>query len=148
MKPINEEFYEEHPKPGVPVIQVPNKVRLEEAIARMEGFYVKGSRAQRNNNPGNIEYGKFAKAHGSIGIEPQGLLSKGETPRFAVFNSSHDGFSALRSLLVIYSSNGVKTIEEAINKWAPPHENDTNQYVSNICKWVGGHPKDLFEDYI
>ena len=36
-----------------------------EAIAREEGFYVKDTRAQRNRNPGNIEYGKFSIAHDS-----------------------------------------------------------------------------------
>lgn len=28
-----------------------------------------GSRSWRNNNPGNLEYGKFAKQHGAIGTD-------------------------------------------------------------------------------
>lgn len=32
-----------------------------------EGFYHQGTRPQRNNNPGDIEIGKFALAHGAIG---------------------------------------------------------------------------------
>ncbi|RRA47097.1 hypothetical protein [Acidipila sp. EB88] len=52
---------------------------LTEGIAREEGFYVLNSRAQRNNNPGNIDWGEYAQLHGA---------SHGD-PRFAVFPRQH-----------------------------------------------------------
>jgi hypothetical protein len=113
------------------------------AIARMEGFYAVGSRAQRNNNPGNIEYGEFAKSHGAVGIEKTNAHTK---PRFAVFETSTAGFVALRALLVRnYSKLSVK---EALAKYAPASENDTATYVKNVCDWLGCEPTDLVGDLL
>ena len=45
----------------------------------------------RNNNPGNIEYGEFAKSCGANGQDDKG---------FARFESYLDGFNALKALIV------------------------------------------------
>lgn len=103
-----------------------------EAIARMEGFYSKGTRPNRNHNPGDIQYGKFAAAHGA-------LASDG---RFAIFPDDETGFAAMKALLSGPSYEGM-TVEEALNKWAPPVENDVSAYLENVCKWVGCQPSDL-----
>ncbi|MGL4483618.1 MAG: hypothetical protein ACRCUS_01595, partial [Anaerovoracaceae bacterium] len=50
---------------------------------------LKGSRATRNNNPGNIEYGKVAKASGAVGSDG----------RFAVFPTAAAGMKAQEDLL-------------------------------------------------
>lgn len=55
--------------------------RFAESIANMEGFYKKGSLAQRNNNPGNLR---------SWGTRP---TLKG----FALFDTPEQGWKALRS---------------------------------------------------
>ncbi len=60
-------------------------MELIDAIARMEGFYAAGSRAQRNNNPGNIVWGEFTQEHGALHIE---VTPAGEKARFAVFPDS------------------------------------------------------------
>jgi hypothetical protein len=108
-----------------------------EAVAREEGFNKTGSRAQRNNNPGNINFGPFAKAHGGI-LEtiPAGV---DETPRFACFLSPAAGFAAMRDLLSVDYLG--MTVEEALNKWAPPVENETNSYIQNVCQWTGLTPE-------
>jgi hypothetical protein len=103
-----------------------------EAVGREEGFLVEGTRPQRNNNPGDIEYGKFAIAHGAI---------KGD-PRFAVFPDIETGYKAMQALFSAPSYNNL-TVREALNKWAPPVENATDIYVDHICKWVGCEPDDL-----
>jgi hypothetical protein len=106
-------------------------MKFIEAIAWHEGFYVKGSRAQRNNNPGNIEWGPFARAHGATSIEiPHGK----EKPRFAYFPVGC-GFSAMSALLC--GEYLGLTIGEAITKWAPPSENDTAEYINDVCAKTG-----------
>ena len=109
---------------------------ISEAIAREEGFYVHGSRANRNNNPGNIEYGAFSRAFGSTHGDP----------RFAVFNSPDDGFKCLSTLLSKHYSG--LTIAAAIAKWAPPTENNTAQYVLNVCAWTELTPDTIIDGYI
>jgi hypothetical protein len=97
-----------------------------EAIAREEGFYAAGTRPCRNNNPGDIEWGKFTQAHGATAGDP----------RFAVFPDAATGFVAMRAL---FQSSGYKglTVSQALNRWAPPVENATNSYIANVCKWTG-----------
>lgn len=99
-----------------------------EAIAREEGFFVEGTRPQRNNNPGDIEYGSFAQAHGATGGDP----------RFAIFSTPEAGFAAMRALLC-RAYVGL-TVSQALNKWAPPVENQTNSYIANVCAWTGLTP--------
>ena len=106
-----------------------------QAIARQEGFYVPGSRANRNNNPGNIEWGAFAQEHGATHIE---VTPAGEKPRFAFFPDAGTGFNAMRQLLTVAYSG--LSVEAALNKWAPPIENQTNVYVADVCKWTGLTP--------
>lgn len=102
------------------------KLTLIQAIARQEGFYKEGSLAQRRNNPGNIEEGRFAQAHGA-------LPSDGS--RYAAWITPMGGFLAMHSLL-LHSYLG-HTLRECIYKWAPPPENDSESYLNNICEWTG-----------
>ncbi len=106
-----------------------NRLTFLEAIARQEGFYIPDSRPNRRNNPGDIEEGKFAQAHGA-------LPSDGN--RFAAWPTSESGFAAMRALLS-GPYNGL-TVEQAINKWAPPIENATSSYVAHVCSWTGLTP--------
>ena len=116
---------------------------LLSAIARMEGFGVQGSRARRNNNPGNIEWGSFAAQHGATGREPDLAHSKG---RFAVFPSADIGFVALKQLLLEHYAT--LTVEAAILKYAPPSENDSESYIRNICNWAQCKPTDIIKDVL
>src|SRR5256885_11358908 len=54
-----------------------------------ETFRKGGSRAWRNNNPGNISKGKFANDHGAIGGDS----------RFAIFPDEATGKNAIVALL-------------------------------------------------
>lgn len=121
------------------VSQTP-KITFLQAIARMEGFDKRGSRPQRNNNPGDIEFGKFATAHGA---------TKAEQPlgRFAVFPDAATGFAAMKALFEApsYASDSVY---QAIARWAPPPENDVQDYVDSVCKMVGCLQTDKVSDLI
>jgi hypothetical protein len=96
-----------------------------QAVAREEGFYIPGTRPYRNNNPGDIEWGKFTQAHGATHGDP----------RFAVFPTAEAGFAAMRALFQCGAYKGL-TVSQALNRWAPPVENQTNAYIANVCKWT------------
>ena len=97
-----------------------------DAIGRQEGFFVHDSRAAKNNNPGNIEYGEFARAHGATGSDG----------RFAIFPDADAGFAALKALFELPDYRNL-TIAEALHRYAPSNENDTALYIHNVCMWVG-----------
>lgn len=86
-------------------------------------------RGVRNNNPGNIE----------LGDPWQGLAPKQTDGRFAQFVSPAYGIRALARTLITYQDKyGIRTVTGAINRWAPPVENDTGAYVRQVQKAVGG----------
>jgi hypothetical protein len=109
---------------------------LLEAMARQEGFFALGSRARRNHNPGNIEYGKFARAHGALGSDG----------RFAKFADDASGFRAMRGLLL--SAYQGMTIAAALNKYAPPVENDTSTYLQHVLLWTGLSGEDIIDQHL
>ena len=108
-----------------------------QANARMEGFYVLGSRPNRNNNPGDVEFGKFAEAHGAD-------RSDG---RFAHFPDPETGFAAMKLLFQAPSYKGL-TVEAALNRWAPPVENQTSHYISSVCTWANCKPTDVIDSLL
>lgn len=83
-----------------------------------------GARGLRNNNPGNIEYGAFARQQGASGSDG----------RFARFDSAQGGLNAMANLLRSYSRQGVNSIEAILKRYAPPGENDTGAYANSVSK--------------
>jgi hypothetical protein len=82
-----------------------------------------GDRNWRNNNPGNIEYGKFAISMGAIGSDG----------RFAIFPSEEMGRKAADTLLKGKSYANLSAAD-ALKKWAPETENNIQAYASNMAK--------------
>lgn len=123
------------------------KLTLVQAIACVEGYYAKfdergkplksPNRPQRNFNPGNMEYGKFAIAHGATGSDG----------RFAIFPTEEAGFAAHAALLNTDSYRDL-TIEQMVNRFAPPCENNTRGYIAKVCEWTGFTPKQLVRDVL
>jgi hypothetical protein len=90
-----------------------------------------GSRAWRNNNPGNIEFGAFAQRHGAIGTDG----------RFAVFPTYQAGRDAKEALLFETNSYRNGTLAEAITRYAPPSDNnDTAAYITAVSAAIGVNP--------
>ncbi|NTF54929.1 hypothetical protein G6L12_08485 [Agrobacterium rhizogenes] len=85
-----------------------------------------GSRSWRNNNPGNIEYGPYARSKGAIGTDG----------RFAVFPSYESGRKAQGDLLFRGKGYRNLTLGQAINKWAPAGDN--NNVPAYISAMVSG----------
>lgn len=90
-------------------------------------------RGIRNNNPGNIEYGNFARQQGSGGAESAG--------RFATFNTPQEGLNALAALLRSYGNRGIDSVRAIISKYAPSSDNNNTQaYIGNVAKKLGVDP--------
>lgn len=109
-----------------------------EAIARMEGFFANDPHPtipKRHNNPGDICAGQWANAHGAIPGAPDPLGAAARASRYAVFPDAETGWKALRALLTAHYAG--LTVREAISKYAPATENDTDAYVRNMCAWTG-----------
>lgn len=87
---------------------------------------VRPARAQRNNNPGNLEY---RGQQGAVREEGQG--------RFAKFDTAAEGVAALVRQLKKYAARGLDTVREIIATYAPSHENDTNGYIAALSKKLG-----------
>ena len=71
-----------------------------------------GPRPIRNNNPGNLEYGPFARSQGAVGSDG----------RYAVFPSKQTGWNAKINLLKTQTYQRL-SLEDAFNRYAPPSEN-------------------------
>lgn len=95
-------------------------------------------RGVRNHNPGNIEWG-----------DPwQGLVPQPgrKDPRFCQFTTPAYGIRALARTLITYQDkHGIRTVTAAINRWAPPVENDTSAYVRAVQAAVGGDLVDMHD---
>lgn len=85
------------------------------------------TRAERNNNPGNLN---FAGQTGAV-------LEDGSNARFAKFGSTAEGVSALARQLQRYGERGLDTVSKIINKYAPSSENDTQAYIDALAKRLG-----------
>lgn len=106
----------------------------------MEGFYELNKRPQRNRNPGDLSWGAEADSFGATCGDP----------RFAIFPDVHTGWRALQRWLSVpakFDKDGKlvggylgATIEQAINRFAPPGENNTSLYVATVCKNTGHRP--------
>ncbi|HLH36015.1 MAG TPA: hypothetical protein VKX41_15185 [Alloacidobacterium sp.] len=105
------------------------------AIARQEGWSVIGARCRRNNNPGNIRFGSFAYRLGAREQDDAG---------FAIFPSEAQGWQALRELLEA-NYKGL-TIAQAIGRYAPSGENNTQAYIAHVCAWTGLSPDHVLVD--
>ncbi len=101
-------------------------------VRRSDGSTVRrdGTRAWRNNNPGNIEYGRFARANGAVGTDG----------RFAVFPTYEAGRAAKEALLFESSSYRGLSLGQAISRYAPSFENNTGSYIAQVARAAGVTP--------
>lgn len=116
------------------------------AIGTKEGWY-KGTRSFRNNNPGNLDYSNNLK-----NIDNGVTIENGGKGRFAKFSTAELGIKALvenkikrwaNGNMPITSGNqsqlpgGYKkgtqpTIKQFFYTYAPPSENNTQLYISQV----------------
>jgi len=93
---------------------------------------IKLPRGIRNNNPGNLRK--------SV-TKWQGETENDYEKAFEVFKTPVDGLRALMIVLLNYQKKyNLDTVRSIINRWAPPHENDTGAYISRVCWGCGVKP--------
>jgi hypothetical protein len=100
----------------------------------------KTPRGQRCNNPGNIDRVAGVRWQGELSLKEEKL----QDSRFCVFVSPEYGIRALMRTLITYATarkarNGtpIDTVQEVIDRWAPPVENDTAAYAKEVAKDLG-----------
>lgn len=84
----------------------------------------------RSHNPGNIRptfvAGKHVKWQGELAPDPRG---------YCVFDTPENGIRALALNLGAYQrKHNLRTVETIISRWAPGSENDTESYITDVCK--------------
>lgn len=90
-----------------------------------------GARGIRNNNPGNLEASSSNPWQGQTGSDG----------RFAKFETPEHGIRALGRNLLSYQRQGIDTVSDIINRWAPPEDNnDTGAYIQAVCAQLGVGP--------
>lgn len=99
---------------------------------------MKTPRGIRNHNPGNID---------RTADKWQGMAAdQSSDSRFVVFVAPHWGIRALAKVLLSYQrKHGINTVRGIINRWAPPVENNTDAYVSQVAKACGVEPDDTID---
>ena len=87
-------------------------------------------RGIRNNNPLNIRKSKD---------KWKGLRAQQQDAAFCQFENMEWGWRAAFWLLTrtYYHTYRLFTIRTIIQKWAPPHENNTASYIANVSKLSG-----------
>lgn len=103
---------------------------IAQAIQQQEGYYP-GSLAYQNNNPGNLVYAGQAGATPGAG-------------GFASFSSYNAGYQAMLNQINLDASRGTDasgnpttTVSQLLTSWAPPSQNDTASYISNVSASTG-----------
>ena len=82
------------------------------------------SRGLRNNNPGNIRLGNFRY---------KGERAESSDSAFRQFESMEWGYRAMFMLLHTYAvKHNCRTLSQMINRYAPPSENHTENYLRRV----------------
>jgi len=82
-----------------------------------------------NTNPLNIRYNAANNWNGQVS----------PVNGFARFESQIYGLRAALKLLLNYKKMGYDNIQEIIYRWAPPSENDTENYIDFVVNKTGIH---------
>lgn len=86
------------------------------------------TRGLRNNNPGNIR---------KTGDKWQGLSITQTDKEFFQFTEAKYGIRAMTKLFKNYQTKyGLNTVNDLINRWAPPIENNTSAYVNHVAEYL------------
>lgn len=94
--------------------------RLAELISKMEGFGIPGTLPTRNNNPGDLRHSPHS-AH------------PGDPNAIGVIDNPEDGWADLERQLKLFAARGL-SLDEAIYTFAPPNENNTEDYLKFVCQ--------------
>jgi hypothetical protein len=92
------------------------------------------TRGERNNNPCNIRH--------VVGTVWDGQSDTQTDDAFVQFTDPIYGIRACARILASYDREGLQTLSEVIDRWAPPNENNSLAYVSDVCNRCDTDPND------
>ncbi len=101
---------------------------LAELIAKQEGFGIPGTIPTTHQNPGDLT---AAPGETHTPGEPVGS-----------FATVQQGWAMLERQLQLYADRGL-TLQEMVNIYAPPPENDTAAYLKFLCQGLNCSPDTL-----
>lgn len=102
------------------------------------GAIYAATRADRNNNPGNIKRTAENTWQGQVACEK---IDQAKEKVFACFKDKEAGYRALILLLYNYSRiYNLHTISGILNRYAPASENDTIRYIDFVSRYMLTHP--------
>lgn len=108
---------------------------LADAIIRMEGSMLQNSvnmRMVREHGLWNVGHLVWAGQRGAQPVDINGRL-------WAGWPSYEESYEGLMRQIRLDASRGL-TLEQFITKYAPPHENSTDNYIANVSAWTGIPP--------
>ncbi len=110
--------------------------KLASAIGMAEGWFNPDATVlpRRLNNPGDL---KFAGQAGATK----------DTTGFAKFKTPQAGIVALYRQILAHTARGL-TLRQMITAWAPPSENDTENYIRETARRAGIDPDVKLWDYL
>lgn len=97
--------------------------KLAELISKMEGFGIPGTVPTRDHNPGDLRHSPHSEHPG----DPNGI---------GVIDNDADGWADLERQLQLFAQRGL-TLAQAIYTFAPPNENNTEDYLKFVCQDLG-----------
>ena len=87
------------------------------------------ARGLRNNNPGNI------RKNSDLFL---GEIRPSADKSFKQFENMAYGYRAMFRILGNYVKHyKLDTLEKMITRWAPPKENNTENYIKSVSEWSG-----------
>lgn len=88
------------------------------------------ARGLRNCNPLNIRRVAGTKWKGQSALQTDAS--------FICFNAMEWGIRAAFCILRTYARRyQCLSPADIVGRWAPPHQNDTDAYIRNVCTWTG-----------
>lgn len=88
------------------------------------------ARGLRNCNPLNIRRVADTKWKGQSALQTDAS--------FVCFNAMEWGIRAAFCILRTYARRyQCLSPADIVGRWAPPHQNDTDAYIRNVCTWTG-----------
>ena len=94
-------------------------------IAKEEGFGLPGKIPTERRNPGDLRHSPHSS---HVGVSPDDI---------GIIDTVTHGWEDLERQLSIDASRGM-TLAQLVYSWAPPNENDSARYLTNVLRGFGG----------
>jgi hypothetical protein len=101
--------------------------KLAILISKEEGYGIPGALPTRDNNPGDLRH------------SPHSFHTANAPDAIGQIDTPADGWADLEHQLQLYAERGL-TLRQAIYEFAPPTENDSEQYLNFVCAGLGCDP--------